>query len=70
MAGYGLGPIEWWTRALLAIGAVAFMLPNTAATFIGLGLVAMGILWHITKVKRLATLEAITADSPRDKPFK
>jgi len=47
MTGYALGPMNWWLRALLAIGAIIFMLPNLTVTIVGIGLIALAMTWHI-----------------------
>ncbi|MFC1906584.1 TRAP transporter permease [Chloroflexota bacterium] len=59
MTGFAIGPVNWVMRSLLAIGALAFMLPELTPTIIGFGLIFVAILWHIIKMKRPNPLEAL-----------
>lgn len=59
MTGFAIGPVNWVMRSLLAIGALAFMLPELTPTIIGFGLISVAILWHIIKMKRPNPLEAL-----------
>jgi len=67
MTGYAIGPVNWVMRCLLAIGALLFMLPSTTTTMIGIGLIAIVVLWYIVKAKGLIGSKAVTVDSPQDK---